>query len=203
MHVTLPTSVENQPDTGPGPRDSRPGILVGATALYGAMLLAALIWSAIGGLDLNLFGGSIPYSMIAGVAGASGLLALGGIAALILPAARRLADEMAGLLVDDSGPLILLAIALLSGVCEEVFFRGVIQQEFGLVIASVVFGAVHFVPERRFLLWTAYAIVAGFFLGWLYTATGGLAAPVTAHFLNNAFVLLYWKYRRRGRRAAT
>ncbi|MGI8649035.1 MAG: CPBP family intramembrane glutamic endopeptidase [Rubrobacter sp.] len=177
------------------PRTTGPNLLAGAAVLYGTLLLAALIWSFLRGLELSFFGDDARFSVALGLVGTIGLLTLGWLGSALLPAAKQLAQEMAETLVNGTGTGALILIALLSGVCEEVFFRGVLQQEFGLVAASLVFGLVHFVPERRFFLWTVYAIVAGFFLGWLYEVTNGLAAPVTAHVLNNAVVLLYWRHR--------
>jgi hypothetical protein len=73
-----------------------------------------------------------------------------------------------------------------SGFAEEAFFRGALQPQVGLVIASLIFGVVHFVPRREFLPWTAFAIAAGFLFGWLFDTTGNLVAPVVAHASINA-----------------
>jgi hypothetical protein len=79
-----------------------------------------------------------------------------------------------------------VVLALASGIAEEAFFRGALQPHVGLVAASVIFGAVHFVPRREFLPWTAFAIAAGFLLGWLFEHSGNLVAPVVAHATINA-----------------
>jgi membrane protease YdiL (CAAX protease family) len=73
-----------------------------------------------------------------------------------------------------------------------------VQQEFGLVVASLVFGLVHVGPDRRYLVWTAWAVLAGFLFGALYEVTGGLLAPILAHSAHNAVVLLVWKLSRKG-----
>lgn len=191
VHVTLLADVENEP------RTSRPDVLAGAVALYGTLLLVAAIWGVVRGLDFSFVGADPLRSIALGLSGAVVLLVFGWLGTALVPLARRLSEEMAGILVDGTGAAGLLLLAVLSGVCEEVFFRGVLQQEFGLVAASVVFGLAHFVPGRRFAIWTAYAVVAGFFLGWLYDFTYGLAAPVMAHVLNNFVVLVYWRRRLR------
>ena len=72
-------------------------------------------------------------------------------------------------------------LALLSGVAEEAFFRGALQPQVGLLAASLLFGAAHFVPRRELLLWTVFSIAAGLLLGWLFDATGNLVAPIVAH----------------------
>jgi uncharacterized protein len=75
-----------------------------------------------------------------------------------------------------------------------------VQQEFGLVAASVLFGIVHVGPDRRYLVWTLWAIAAGFLFGVLYDVSGGLLAPMLAHAAHNAATLLLWKRSRKGER---
>lgn len=79
---------------------------------------------------------------------------------------------------------VLLAIA--SGFAEEAFFRGALQPRVGLLLASLLFGCVHFVPQRAFLPWTVFAILAGLLFGALLSWTGNLVAPIVAHTLVNA-----------------
>lgn len=103
--------------------------------------------------------------------------------------ARVLSRELALRL----GPLSVLDVAylaLLSGVAEELLFRGALQPQVGFVLASLIFGSVHFVPDRRFLPWTASALLMGFVLGGLLELTGSIIAPITAHVLVNFFNLL-------------
>jgi len=99
-----------------------------------------------------------------------------------------------------------LVFAVTSGVAEEVFFRGFVQQALselafgqlpgnewiGLVVASLVFGLIHIGPDRKkFLPWTIMAVVMGFGFGLLYMYTGNILAPVVAHFTINFFNLLH------------
>jgi hypothetical protein len=77
-------------------------------------------------------------------------------------------------------------LALMSGVAEELLFRGALQPQLGLVAASLLFGLAHFVPRREFLLWTAFAVVAGALFGALFIGTGNLLAPMVAHVTVNA-----------------
>ncbi len=90
----------------------------------------------------------------------------------------------------------LAVISLLAGVSEEALFRAVIQgsltSTFGvkpaLALASVLFGACHFVN------W-AYAIIAtfiGLFLGMLWLFTGTLLAPLTTHAVYDFVALVYF-----------
>ncbi|MDP8945373.1 MAG: CPBP family intramembrane metalloprotease, partial [Actinomycetota bacterium] len=92
----------------------------------------------------------------------------------------------------------LVLVAIFSGVGEEAFFRGALQQEFGLVVASLLFGLAHVGPDRRYFVWTAWAVLAGFVFGFLYEVSGSLLAPILAHTAHNAATLLLWKRYRKG-----
>ena len=105
---------------------------------------------------------------------------------------------MAPMLVDRMGTSDLILVSVFSGLAEEVFFRGAVQPEFGLVVAALAFGIVHIGPDRRYLIWTVWAILAGFLFGFLYRFSGGLLAPVVAHSLHNAATFLLWKRSRKG-----
>ena len=94
--------------------------------------------------------------------------------------------------------------AALSGLGEEALFRGVLQNEFGLVVATVLFAALHVGPSRRYLVWTAFAAVVGLLLGTLYLWTGSLIAPIVAHGTINLFNLRYLaRYRARSGETAS
>jgi uncharacterized protein len=137
-------------------------------------------------------------SLALGVATSAITVSLGLLAYRLLPVLREVADELAPRLVDGASSAVLLLVSLFSGVGEEVFFRGAVQQEFGLVVASILFGLVHVGPDRRYLFWTAWAVLAGFLFGALYDFTGGLLAPILAHAGHNAATLLLWKRSRKG-----
>jgi membrane protease YdiL (CAAX protease family) len=84
-------------------------------------------------------------------------------------------------------------VAVTSGFCEEIFFRGVLQQQFGILSASIMFGFLHS-PSLRYPQYGIWAFVAGLFLGWLYDYTGNLWAPIVAHVVNNILGLLLLRY---------
>lgn len=115
--------------------------------------------------------------------------------------ARVLGEEFRKLL-GDLTPFQVLVFAVTSGIGEEVFFRGFLQQALsdvvftnewiGLVVASLVFGLIHVGPDReKFLPWTIMAVVLGFLFGLLYMYTGNIIGPVVAHFTINFFNLLH------------
>ncbi len=88
----------------------------------------------------------------------------------------------------------LASLSLVAGVAEEMLFRGVIQDViargtgplWALLIASVIFGAVHTITP-------AYAVVAtllGLWLGGVYLYTGNLLAAMIAHALYDFLALI-------------
>ena len=175
-----------------------PRFVLFAALFYGFLAVAAALWGALRGFDLRLAGDSVAGSLLLGSLTAGVTVSLGLLAYRLLPVLREIADELAPRLIDgaDRGGLIL--ISTFSGVGEETFFRGAVQHDFGLVAASLLFGIVHVGPDRRYLAWTAWAVLAGFLFGALYEISGGLLAPILAHAAHNAATLLLWKRSRKG-----
>lgn len=109
-----------------------------------------------------------------------------------------LARDLEDLLGEALGPLQrseVIALAVLSGFAEELFFRGAVQGSFGWLPATVLFALLHTGPGRAFRLWTLFALVAGLLFGGLMELRGNLLGPVVAHFLVNAVNL--WRLARR------
>ena len=87
----------------------------------------------------------------------------------------------------------LAAIAVLAGLGEELLFRGVIQQALqqwlgpwtGLLLASLVFGAAHWV-SRAYMV---FACLMGLYLGLLYWLSGDLLLAVIVHALYDFLAL--------------
>ncbi len=168
-----------------------------AAVFYGALVLAAVLW--------NFFRGREPLSLGAPVVGipiglcvAAVTVSLGLVLYRVLPAMRKLAAELAPEVVDGANKRDLVLVSIFSGVGEEAFFRGALQPEIGIVIASLVFGLVHIGPDRRYLVWTLWAVFAGFLFGGLYEVSGGVLAPAVAHASHNAATFLIWKRSRAG-----
>jgi membrane protease YdiL (CAAX protease family) len=122
-----------------------------------------------------------------------------------MEASMRLAEDnaiklMKGFLVME-GPAdliaMLLLIAVLPAICEEFFFRGVLQRLFiqitrrpwiGIIITAVLFSAFHgqffgFFPR----------LLLGILLGAIYWYSGSIWPAVLGHFINNAVqvILVY------------
>jgi len=174
------------PAAGPVP------IVRAAARFYALLLAVALLWTFWLGESLIF---RSPVDEVRGIRlGADFALGIAAAAVVIgfsewLTRRTRLGSELAAALARVLGrrsPVECVFLALASGFAEEAFFRGALQPHVGLVFASLIFGAVHFVPRREFLPWTAFAIVAGFLFGWLFDTTGNLVAPVVAHASINA-----------------
>jgi membrane protease YdiL (CAAX protease family) len=174
--------------------------LVGLAAVfYTVLCTAAVVLSALRGREVFSLGDSALFATFMGIVTACGTVALGTFLYRLLSTLQRLSDELAPYLVDAMRGWDLILVSVFSGVGEEAFFRGALQPELGLVATSVLFGALHIGPDRRYLVWTLWAVGAGFLFGSLYEWTGGLLAPMIAHVLHNAATLLFWKRTRRRR----
>ena len=86
------------------------------------------------------------------------------------------------------GQIVILSLA--AGVGEELLFRGAFQAEWGLAVASVLFGLVH-IGSIDMVAFGVWAGAVGALLGWLAIVTGGLLAPITAHAVYDALALAY------------
>jgi len=168
-----------------------------AALFYGALAVAAAVWCGLRGFEVSLLGESGVASLLLGVITATCTVSLGLLAYRLVPALRNISEELAPRFVDGADRSGLVLVSVFSGVGEEAFFRGAVQQEFGLVVASLLFGLAHVGPDRRYLVWTAWAVMAGFVFGFVYDLSGGLLAPVVAHAGHNAATLLLWKHSRR------
>jgi membrane protease YdiL (CAAX protease family) len=77
------------------------------------------------------------------------------------------------------------ALALCSGVGEEWLFRGVLQERWGPVAATLLFAAIHMPMERALILWPLFALGAGAMFSAMTLWTGTLTACMVAHVLIN------------------
>jgi membrane protease YdiL (CAAX protease family) len=81
------------------------------------------------------------------------------------------------------------AVLLLVGPCEELFWRGFVQERAGFAIALAGYAAVH-LWERKAVLVLA-AVVGGAFWGGLFSWRGTLVAPLVSHALWDLAVVLW------------
>lgn len=162
------------------------------SALYLAIAVAALVWIGVrdGRITVGVFVSpeSWPRDIALGLAVGGGMLAawlgLRSVSATARDLERRLAELLGGLSGSDA-----LGLALLSGLAEELLFRGAMQPTWGFWPATILFALAHTGRGRSLWLWTVSAFVAGACLGLVFEHTGNLAAPVVAHTLVNAVQL--------------
>ena len=122
---------------------------------------------------------------------------------------RRISDltksQVEQLLSLSSIPDLLLqlfVVALLPAVCEELFFRGGVQQilhrwfgnpHVAIIVASLIFSLAH---------GDLYGLIPRFFLGivlgYLFFYSGSMLVNICAHFLNNSMVVLLLFLNHRG-----
>jgi membrane protease YdiL (CAAX protease family) len=152
--------------------------------LYLALSVAAVLWLGLseGAIPLGLFldRDAALTDLAAGVGAGAALVGLWQLGRLALASARSLEASIAATL----GPLTaaeVVTLSILSGFSEELFFRGAVQTQLGIVPATVLFALLHLGPGREFRTWTLFALVAGAALGSLMLWRGNLLAPVVAH----------------------
>lgn len=193
MSPPLPPAEGPAPPEGPPPplRPALPGRTFFAFGwwFYLVLALAGAMWMALQerGVGLERFAAGtakdIGFDLVLG-AGMALVLVLLWAAARLLPAAREIEREMARQLggIDASAAVVL---ALISGVAEEVFFRGALQTAWGPLAATILFAAVHWGPSRAFRLWTAFAALAGATFAIAVEWRGTLLSAIVAHALTN------------------
>lgn len=108
---------------------------------------------------------------------------------------KELVDQEIKPLFASLHPFDILLIACSSGFCEEVFFRGVLQTQLGIIPASIIFGLLH-CASFEMLPYAFWTFLCGLLLGWLYLKTGSLWAPIIAHAVSNLIVLCFFRYRK-------
>ena len=177
----------------PPPPLSRASLVIG---LYGAMgIVAFLIAAGRGDPDLYRLGGS-PEGWQLGASPVMGACLGLVVVGLTRVATRRFqwARDLHASFHDLLGPLTareIVILALASSIGEELLFRGAMMPWFGVWIQAAVFAALHIGPGRRFLPWTASALVLGLAFGELAAWTGNLGGPIAAHFAINFLNLRY------------
>lgn len=179
--------------------------------LYAAMTVAASILGRLTGCP-SLF--SLPeqpstLALSLALAVVLALVVVGGGRALEgVPWYREMARFLKRLLTNPDllGPRLdgekAFVVAVYSSVGEEALFRGFVQpwiilhlqdwlgpglaaSALGVLLASLVFGALHPPLARELIPWTAFALVAGVLFGGLAAWSGSLLAPIVAHLLIN------------------
>ena len=96
-------------------------------------------------------------------------------------------------------------LAVVPAVCEELLFRGYIQQNYSrsmgsggaVLLTGCVFAFFHLSAANLVPL-----ALLGWYIGYIYSKTGNLAVPFCAHFVNNFAALFLLLFTERGGRAS-
>ncbi|HEY9679638.1 MAG TPA: CPBP family intramembrane glutamic endopeptidase [Drouetiella sp.] len=183
---------------------SRESLVTVTLVIEGILLLVSAIWVLTSGFDLrSSFHLNLRFTMY-GI-GAGLVTVLVGFALLAIStkmqSVKPIADVRA-VVLNDLAPMFaqltltdIVLISISSSFCEEVFYRGMLQNILDIPRASLIFGAMH-CPSLAMIPYAFITFLAGAFLGWLYQFTGSLFPPIFAHFLNNLLVMLFFKYRK-------
>ena len=174
------------------PETRKGSVFQWAWIFYLVLAVAGIIWIGVrhGTIELALFiaPGSWPIDLGIGLGVGGALTGVWEIARRLLPQPLVVEQHFAEVL----GPMTVseaVVLALLSALAEELFFRGAMQDAFGLLPAAALFTVLHLGPGKDFRLWTVFAAVAGIVLGGLMLWRGSLLAPVAAHALVNGIGL--------------
>ena len=204
------TEIQNNggdiPDEAAGVEDTTPPVsyklpprripIFFAVLFYGFLTIAGLVWIYFAGTKsitdyfaFNMIGVALGVGFAVLVVGLSSAIAN-------FKWAQHLEEEF-GWMLGEQRLWELPILAIISGLGEEVFFRGAMQHHLGLYLTSAVFGIIHFPINRKFIAWPIFAAAMGLLMGWEYEYTGTLIAPILTHALINLFNLwrIVVKYR--------
>ena len=162
-----------------------PGALVHwGSWIYLSLAIAAVVW-------LGFRAGAIPFTLFfdrdtwwadlaTGAVAAAAIVAFWQLGLLVLPSARAL-EQTIQTTIGTLSTSEVVTLAVVSGFAEELFFRGAVQSDWGIVPATILFAVLHAGPGREFRLWIVFAFFAGTVLGTLMIWRGNLLAPTFAH----------------------
>lgn len=98
------------------------------------------------------------------------------------------------------------AAGLLAGFGEEMLFRGVVLEGIdndlgwgpaaGVAVSAVMFGALHWIPQRRLVPFALWAVWEGVLLGGVYVVTGSLLVSMAVHGLHDSVGFTLFAYQR-------
>lgn len=183
----MPETPDPQPETLPADQLYRI-----AWVFYLFLAIGGALWvgARSGRIELALFVDPAGWWLDLAVGAAAGglLLALWQLGLRLLPSAGALESRLADMLRGVGTPEV-IALALLSGFAEELFFRGAVQGAWGWPVATLLFAMLHVGPGAAFRSWTFFAAIAGLLFAMLMLWRGNLLAPVIAHILVNAINL--------------
>lgn len=178
---------------------TRNSVLTITIVVEATLLLVAAIWIIVGHV---LLGPKFQFSQMAINSG----LAVAAITSIvsffmfllskkisIFGELKKMNDEVLAPMLALLNPLDIVFLSLISGFCEEVFFRGLLQAQIGLVATSILFGLFHD-PAFKQKSYVILAMLAGLVFGYLYQQTDSLWAPIVAHSTHNLIAMIGIRY---------
>lgn len=87
----------------------------------------------------------------------------------------------------------IMFIAAFVAFSEELLFRGIIQTKVGLILASIIFAAIHYRYLFNWFLFTNI-VTLSFMIGVIYEWTDNLAVTIMMHFIIDFLLGVYIKF---------
>ena len=178
--------------------DTLPMLALGVLTVSGVMMLTAVAAPSLARANLVDSLGLCRAPPTVLVAAAVGTVGVGMAGDLLSSVAAWLAPELtlgtlgtfARVARSESLLLVLPLFALVPGICEELFFRGMLQRALGssvgvVIVVAMAFSLYHIDPHQ-----IAGTLPAGLYLGWLAARTGSTLVPIVAHVTNNCLALV-------------
>lgn len=152
---------------------------------YGILGAGCVVWDLLSdGVSLVWWQGDTPVWVGLGAAVALAVIVFSAVSVRRFAWARNLADLLSEAL-GRPGIAHVAVLAAASSVAEELLFRGCLLQEWGLVISSLLFGALHGFFLPRYFAWSVFALALGFVWGIMVFTCGALVPVMASHFLVN------------------
>lgn len=128
-----------------------------------------------------------------------GIMALFAFGIVLSPLLNLMPDSNLDALYDmmSGGVWAIITGVVAAPMLEEFLFRGILQRSFiahsnpiaGIVLASLIFGAVHMIPQQ-----VVSAFCSALVLGTIFFLTGSLTTVVIIHMLNNGLAYIAMMY---------
>jgi len=158
--------------------------------IYLPFLLAGILWDRLSGSNLTDSFFYIVWSELGlGFLAGLGLVLFTYLSFKLFPSLKKMEEFFFNILGQLSF-LQILSVALLSGLTEEILFRGILLHYTGFWISSILFGIMHFPVKKTLIPWTVFAILVGFLFAYLMISFNNLAMVSAAHFTVNFINLL-------------
>lgn len=166
-------------------------------------LLATTIWTYIGQIDLRpLF----RFRVSALIWGLSAGLAISASNLALLYLSQKFSSKvfilksMHDLLKREMMPLFgrltlmdSVLVSLASGICEEIFFRGILETTGGIATSATCFSLAH-LPSFYYFPYAIWALLVGLIMSFIMAGSGSIIAPIVAHTLVNFISINVLRY---------